>query len=158
MLGQRSSVGQGAPSACRLWFPDNCHINGRSRPGDVHSLAFSDRGLRITRRNVYDPTVIRRRTIVLALGGEGGSGKAKHKCGDEKKLSHLATFLSVVELKSTPIRDTCSPRRLRVGAPIALMSRYDRTKIPATMVRRKHSRRTESLRCQRSIARVCLFA
>jgi hypothetical protein len=98
MLGQRNSVGEGAPSPCRLWFADNCrfadncHINGRRRPGDVHSLAFSDRGLRITRRNVYDPTIIRRRAIVLVLGGEGGDRKAKHECGDEKKLSHLATF------------------------------------------------------------------
>ena len=79
-------------SPCRLWFADNCHINVRRRPRDVHSLALSDRGLRITRRNVYDPTIIRRRAIVLALGGEGGDRKAKHECGDEKKLSHLATF------------------------------------------------------------------
>jgi len=80
-------------SPCRLWFTDNGHINVRGRPGDVNSLALSDRGLRVTRRNVYDPTIVRRRMIVLALGGERGDAKANNKCGDEKKLRHLATFL-----------------------------------------------------------------
>ena len=80
-------------SPCRLWFADNGHINVRCGPSDADSLALSDRGLGVARRNVYDPTIVRRGTIVLALGGEGGDGKANNKCGDEKKLRHLATFL-----------------------------------------------------------------
>jgi hypothetical protein len=80
-------------SPCRLWLADNGHINARGRPGDVDSLALSDRGLGVTRRNVYDPTIVRRRRIVLALGGERRDAKANNECGDEKNLRHLATFL-----------------------------------------------------------------
>ena len=80
-------------SPCRLWFADNGHINVRCGPSDVDSLALSDRGLCVARRNVYDPAIIRRRTIVLALGSEGGHGKANNEDDDEKKLKHLATFL-----------------------------------------------------------------
>ena len=77
-------------SPCRLWFADNGHINFRGGPSDVDSLALSDRGLRVTRRNVYDSTIVRRRRIVLALGGERRDAKGNNKCGDEKKLRHLA--------------------------------------------------------------------
>ncbi len=72
-------------SPCRLWFADNGHINVRCGPSDVDSLALSDRGLRVARRNVYDPAIIRRRTIVLALDSEGGDGKANNE--DETRRS-----------------------------------------------------------------------
>jgi hypothetical protein len=98
-----------ACSPCGLWFADNGHINVGCRPGDVHPLALSDRGPRVTRRNIDDPTIIGRRAIALAFGGEGGAAKAKHKRGDEKKLSHLATLLCGRELNNSNWSDVFLP-------------------------------------------------
>lgn len=108
------------PSPCGLWFTDNGHITVRRRPGDVHSLALSNRGLRVGRRYVYNPAVIGGRAIVVSLGGKGGNGKANQKSDYEKIVSHWTDLSFVKEIQPARAGRPMRWASASVDAPLLL--------------------------------------
>jgi hypothetical protein len=66
-------------------FADYGHISRSHFPGDVHPLAFTNRGLGVVGGYVHDLTLLMGPTT---FGGQRWNRKANHKSRNEKISSH----------------------------------------------------------------------